>query len=164
MKRSRNIRTIRIAALAALAIPVASLAQEPPEPAPVDPATPVDTAPPVDATPPQDPMETTNPWTPPTKDPTTQTPLPATAHGQAADTTSHVLQGEDGREVRLTEHPPNSVVGDYQVDFDAMDSDGDGSISRGEAQANPTLSGEFDGVDRNRDGRLDRTELADWTR
>src|SRR5688572_28217967 len=111
VKRSRNIRTIRIAALAALAIPVAALAQEPPEPAPVDPATPVDTAPPVDATPPRDPMEATDPWTPPTADPTTQPP-PATPPAQSGDTTSHVLHDEDGREVRLTEHPPNSVVGD----------------------------------------------------
>ena len=163
MKRSQNIRTVRIAVLAALAIPVAALAQEVPEPPPVDPATPVDTAPPVDPVPPDDPMEATTPWTPPTEDPAAQSPPPATPPTQS-DADSHVLQGDHGQEVRLNEHPPNSVVGDYGVDFDAMDTDGDGYISRGEARANQTLDAEFDGVDRDRDGRLSRGELADWTR
>ncbi|MGO1541678.1 MAG: EF-hand domain-containing protein [Luteimonas sp.] len=162
MKRSQNIRTIRIAVLAALALPLAALAQEPPEQPPVDPATPVDTAAPVDPVPPDDPMQATTPWTPPAEDPAAQSP-PATPPTQS-DTSSHVLQDERGRDVRLTEHPPSSVVGDYGVDFDAMDTDGDGHISRAEARANQTLHAEFDGVDRDHDGRLSRDELADWTR
>ena len=75
-----------------------------------------------------------------------------------------MLQDEDGRQVRLHEHPPGSVVGDYSIDFDALDTDGDGYISRSEARANPTLDAEFDGVDRDSDGRLGREELADWIR
>ena len=167
MKRSQDIRTARIAVLAALAIPVAALAQEPPEQPPVDPATPVDTAPPADPVPPDDPMQTVPPWTPPTTEPPTQSAPPTTPRPRTelqADTTRHVLQGREGQEVRLNEHPPDSVVGDYSVDFDAMDTDGDGHISRGEASANQTLSAEFDGVDRDRDGRLSREELADWIR
>lgn len=162
MKRSPDIRPVRLAVLAALALPVAALAQEPPEQPPIDPATPVDTALPTDATPPPDPTEATPPWTPPTEDPAAQSPPPATPPAQSE--AEHVLQGEDGQEVRLTEHPPDSVVGDYAVDFDALDTDGDGHISRSEARANPTLHAEFDGVDRDGDGLLSRQELADWIR
>lgn len=163
MKRNPNIRTTRILALAALAIPLAAVAQEPPEQAPVDPATPLDTSPPAEATPPDDPTETTPPWAPPARDPTTQAPPPATPPAQS-DTTDHMLQDEHGRDATLTERPPDSVVGDYRVDFDALDTDGDGYISRSEARANPTLHAEFDGVDRDRDGRLSPEELADWNR
>lgn len=163
MKRSPDLRTIRITALATLVLPVAALAQEPPEQPPIDPATPVDTALPTDATPPTDPTEATPPWALPTGDPAAQSPPPATPPAQS-ETTDHVLQGEDGQEVRLNEHPPASVVGDYSVDFDALDSDGDGYISRSEARANATLDAEFDGVDRDGDGRLSREELANWIR
>lgn len=163
MKRSLHIRTLRLTALAALALPVAALAQEPPEPAPIDPPTPVDTAPPTDAVPPADPVESTPPWMPPTEDPAAQSPPPATPPAQS-DADAHMLRSEDGREVMLHEHPPGSVVGDYSVDFDALDTDGDGYISRDEARANPTLDAEFDGVDRNGDGRLSREELAGWAR
>src|SRR3546814_12301563 len=44
-----------------------------------------------------------------------------------------------------------------------MDSNGNGSISRGEAKSNATLTAEFDAVDNNHDGNLDRQELEVWT-
>src|SRR3546814_6173328 len=43
-----------------------------------------------------------------------------------------------------------------------MDSNGNGSISRGEAKSNATLTAEFDAVDNNHDGKLDRQELEGW--
>lgn len=91
-------------------------------------------------------------------------PTPPAAPPAQSETTTHVLQDAAGRDVTLRQHAPDSVVGDYQVDLDALDADGDGWVSRGEAQANPTLSAEFDGVDRDGDGRLGREELADWSR
>jgi hypothetical protein len=58
--------------------------------------------------------------------------------------------------------PPDSVVGQYKVDFAALDANGNGSISRSEAKSNATLTAEFDAVDNNHDGRLDKHELAGW--
>lgn len=57
---------------------------------------------------------------------------------------------------------PNSVVGSYRIDFQAMDTDGDGSISRAEAQANPALADEFDALDTRHSGHLTPEQLAGW--
>lgn len=59
---------------------------------------------------------------------------------------------------------PNAVVGDYRIDFDALDSDRDGYLSRSEAQANPALADEFNALDTARSGRLSREQLAGWLR
>jgi Ca2+-binding EF-hand superfamily protein len=47
-------------------------------------------------------------------------------------------------------------------EFDALDTDHDGFISRAEAQANPTLANEFNALDVKRRGKLDRADLAGW--
>ncbi|MCL1529339.1 hypothetical protein A7D16_18005 [Xanthomonas nasturtii] len=57
---------------------------------------------------------------------------------------------------------PSSVVGSYRIDFQAMDTDGDGRISRAEAQANPALADEFDALDVRHGGFLTREQLAGW--
>ncbi|WP_434989448.1 EF-hand domain-containing protein [Xanthomonas melonis] len=58
---------------------------------------------------------------------------------------------------------PDSVVGSrYRIDFQAMDVDADGRISRAEAQANPALADEFDAIDLQRTGFLTREQLAGW--
>ncbi|APP76697.1 hypothetical protein BJD12_17340 [Xanthomonas vesicatoria ATCC 35937] len=57
---------------------------------------------------------------------------------------------------------PSSVVGSYRIDFQAMDVDGDGRISRAEAQANPALADEFDALDTRHSGYLTREQLAGW--
>jgi len=57
---------------------------------------------------------------------------------------------------------PTSIVGQYRVDFDALDTDGDGFISQEEAAANPALADEFRSLDRQRRGKLDRADLAGW--
>lgn len=43
---------------------------------------------------------------------------------------------------------PSSVVGQYRIHFAALDVNGDGFISREEAQANPALADEFNSLDR----------------
>ena len=50
------------------------------------------------------------------------------------------------------------------IDMSAMDSNGDGRISRAEARSNPTLTAEFRAVDNNGDGVLDAGELKGWMR
>lgn len=57
---------------------------------------------------------------------------------------------------------PDSVIGSYRIDFDALDVDGDGFISRDEAQANPALADEFNALDTARHGKLARDQLAGW--
>ncbi len=57
---------------------------------------------------------------------------------------------------------PDSVSGNYRIDFQALDSDGDGTISRAEAQANPALADEFDALDTRHSGHLTREQLAGW--
>lgn len=57
---------------------------------------------------------------------------------------------------------PDSVIGNYRIDFDALDVDGDGLISRDEAQANPALADEFESLDTTRRGKLSREQLAGW--
>ncbi|MEN5391083.1 EF-hand domain-containing protein [[Pseudomonas] hibiscicola] len=57
---------------------------------------------------------------------------------------------------------PSSVVGQYRIHFAALDVNGDGFISREEAQANPALADEFNSLDRRHRGKLDRTDLAGW--
>ncbi|MFD0740344.1 hypothetical protein ACFQZQ_13750 [Lysobacter koreensis] len=43
-----------------------------------------------------------------------------------------------------------------------VDSNNDGVIDRAEAAAHPRLAGKFDALDKNRDGRLDRSERPQW--
>lgn len=75
------------------------------------------------------------------------------------------MDRDDGRQIIVRSYEPRSVEGTlYRVDFAALDSDGDGYISRAEAKAHPTLDAEFNAIDSNRDGRLSREELAGWLR
>lgn len=50
----------------------------------------------------------------------------------------------------------------YKIDFDAMDRNHDGSISRAEARGNANLVREFHVVDANHNGRLSKQELKNW--
>jgi len=57
---------------------------------------------------------------------------------------------------------PASASGQYRIHFAQLDVDGDGFISREEAQANPSLADEFISLDVKRRGKLDRDDLAGW--
>src|SRR5690606_26625641 len=71
-----------------------------------------------------------------------------------------VLPRDHDEKIVVRSVEPDSVVGDYRIDFEAMDANGDGVIDRREAAANPALLDEFRAVDANNDGRLDREELS----
>lgn len=100
------------------------------------------TAPPMPPTPPAAPV-------PPV--PPTQAPPPVPAANVATEA-----------EVTFTSSPSNSVVGEYTIDFAAMDTDGDGNISRAEAKSNATLTAEYAAVDIDSNGRLSKSELQGW--
>ena len=46
--------------------------------------------------------------------------------------------------------------------FQKLDKDGDGVISRSEAERSPALSAQFDKLDKNQDGVLDEAEFAQF--
>jgi hypothetical protein len=64
--------------------------------------------------------------------------------------------------VTVTSHPGNSISPNYHVDFDAMDANHDGAITRAEGRGNPDLMREFHVVDSNHNGRLTREEMKGW--
>lgn len=73
------------------------------------------------------------------------------------------LPGEAGQATVIVRSiQPDSVTGNYRIDFDALDVDGDGFLSRDEAQANPALADEFNALDTARRGKLAREQLAGW--
>jgi Ca2+-binding EF-hand superfamily protein len=65
-------------------------------------------------------------------------------------------------EVHVSSSPGNSISSNYHVDFDAMDANHDGNISRAEGNGNADLMREFHVVDRNHNGRLTREEMKGW--
>ena len=77
---------------------------------------------------------------------------------------TQILMPTDQAQVTVRSIQPDSVVGNYRIDFEAMDVDGDGFISRAEAQANPALADEFNALDTTRRGKLSREQLAGWLR
>ena len=44
-------------------------------------------------------------------------------------------------EVTVTSSPPDSIVGEYKIDFAALDKNGDGNLTRAEVKSNATLTG-----------------------
>ncbi|MCD9047267.1 MULTISPECIES: hypothetical protein [unclassified Luteimonas] len=90
-------------------------------------------------------------------------PARASAQGSQTGITTFGNPGE--QQVIVRSYEPDAVLRDqYRVDFDALDSNGDGYLDRREAAAHPTLAAEFAGVDTDADGRLGREELRGWIR
>ncbi|CRR20002.1 EF-hand domain-containing protein [Stenotrophomonas maltophilia] len=73
-----------------------------------------------------------------------------------------IPQSAGEAQVTVRSLEPSSVVGQYRIRFSDLDVNGDGFISREEAQANPALADEFNALDVKRRGKLDRADLAGW--
>lgn len=73
-----------------------------------------------------------------------------------------IAQPAGEAQVTVRSLEPSSVVGQYRIHFAALDVNGNGFISREEAQANPALADEFNALDVKRRGKLDRADLAGW--
>lgn len=91
---------------------------------------------------------------------------PATRPDRSERQTGMATFGEPGgQQVIIRSFEPTTVLpGEYSVDFEALDADGDGFISRREASAHEVLARQFRGVDIDGDGRLSRDELRGWIR
>lgn len=182
--KQRKFPSPAAVALAAALLPFAAAAQSTYEP-PVDPATPADTEPPtfhepldpadpnapLDPRDVQDPIDQAHQWTPPeaSQDPTSEVPpAPVPTHDPATPsptvTGDAQRHGPEGQPVTIRSRAPDSVVGNYQIDFDALDTDGDGHINREEARVNHVLTDEFHVLDGDGNGRLSRAEAASWSR
>ncbi len=72
--------------------------------------------------------------------------------------TGKVTLDENGTPVTVTSEEPDSIKGDYHIDFATLGRNHDGFISRAEAKANPALEREFDALDSHHRGRLDKAE------
>ena len=99
--------------------------------------------------------------------PATTRPLPspvATPSDQPLQrqTGMAVIEREGGQRIIVRSLAPDSLVGGDRLDFNRLDADGDGTVSRSEAAADRELGRHFDGLDLDRNGRLDREELVDW--
>src|SRR5690606_14542213 len=90
-------------------------------------------------------------------------PPPAAAPMQRQSGMVVIERGNDERVV-VRSYEPDSVVGEYRIDFAAMDANGGAVTVRHAAAANPTLAAEFRAVDETGDGHLDRAELSGWIR
>ncbi len=69
---------------------------------------------------------------------------------------------DKGMPVTVTSEEPDSIRGDYHIDFAKLDRNHDGFISREEAKADPTLEREFDALDTHHTGRLSKAQLEGW--
>ena len=97
--------------------------------------------------------------------PLVETPVSVREQALASGVVTHQVQlpAEPGQAaVVVRSIQPDNVAGNYHIDFNALDADGDGLISRDEAQANPALADEFDSLDTTRRGKLNREQLAGW--
>jgi len=66
--------------------------------------------------------------------------------------------------VTVTSHQPSTLpnASDYAVQISDLDTNGDGRLSRREIPATHALTFEFRLVDRNHDGYITASELANW--
>ena len=55
---------------------------------------------------------------------------------------------------------PSAKSSDKSTDYSKLDVNGDGSISKDEAKADPTLSAKFMDLDKDKNGTLSSTELS----
>jgi len=79
-----------------------------------------------------------------------------------AQETGRTTLTDKGSPVTVTSEEPDSIRGDYHIDFAKLDRNHDGFIGRQEAKADPTLEREFDALDTHHTGRLDKAQLEGW--
>lgn len=97
--------------------------------------------------------------------PLTSNPVNVRSQALASGEVTHQVQlrtAPEQAQITVRSIQPDNVIGNYRIDFAALDVDGDGFISREEAQLNPALADEFNSLDSARRGKLAREQLAGW--
>lgn len=82
----------------------------------------------------------------------------ASGDATSGDTSGMLGIGETEQDMPATRHQQQRVGDDL---IGELDRDGDGAISKDEAEGEAGLSGQWDQLDRNSDGKLDAQELSD---
>ena len=93
--------------------------------------------------------------------------LLGSAHAQteptsAGATGSTVLTDALGNTTTVTSHHPVPPPRDLRAEFDTIDTDRDGNVSRREAGVDKYLVRAFPMLDRDRSGRLNFAEMQPW--
>lgn len=90
--------------------------------------------------------------------------VPATSppSTSASTTGSTALQDPQGNTVTITSHHPTPPARDHRAQFDVIDGDRDGVVSRREATVDKYLVRAFATLDGDRDGRLAYEEMLRW--
>ena len=88
--------------------------------------------------------------------------VPATTPPAASTTGSTALQDPQGNTVTITSHHPTPPARDHRAQFDVIDGDRDGVVSRREATVDKYLVRAFATLDGDRDGRLAYEEMLRW--
>lgn len=103
--------------------------------------------------------------TPAVSSPLLDTPISVREQPLATGKVTHSVQIQTPpgqAQVTVRSVQADNVVGNYRIDFAALDVNADGFISREEAQVNPALADEFNALDTARRGKLSREQLAGW--
>lgn len=82
--------------------------------------------------------------------------------GDSVVTGQAVTQDVTGRTVFVSSERPVPPVHDYRAEFDALDRDKDGAVSRSEADADKYLVRAFENYDSDRNDRLSFEEALPW--
>src|SRR5688500_4861752 len=86
-------------------------------------------------------------------------PVPANA---GSTTGTAVLNDAVGNTTTVTSHHPVPPPRDHRAEFDRIDTDRDGNVSRGEAGVDKYLARAFPMLDGDRSGRLNFGEMQPW--
>ena len=88
--------------------------------------------------------------------------VPAETPPAASTTGSTALQDSEGNTVTITSHRPAPPARDHRAQFDMIDSDRDGTVSRREATVDKYLVRAFATLDGDGNGRLGYEEMLRW--
>jgi hypothetical protein len=153
--RALALATSLLAGSAAMAQTDAAQPPVPPPP-PTAPVPPVPPPPPTDTPPPPPPSDAPLPPPPPAGTapvPTTQAPPPPAGAGMAP---------APGTQVDVRNSQPQVATMGTPPDFASLAKSGK-SISEADAAAYPALANDFQHADKNRDGRVSKSEYERWT-
>lgn len=85
-----------------------------------------------------------------------------TAGAPAAATAQTDVQDTTGAPATVVSRAPNPAPRDHRAEFNALDRNSDGSVTRSEAAADKYMVRTFRALDTDRNGSLDYDEALQW--